>query len=142
MQDMQKTGQLSALIQRVHDDETTCGYATKEHLIDVCEFIVSWRGRYSRAEYSEALKLLAHYHLARLANIYHSYRSTCRRLINAELAKPYVGRCRRCGLPLKNPVSVEFGHGPVCRKKLGISSARSLSSNRQEKTIEAAVKVQ
>jgi len=119
-----KPGHLSTLIQRVRDDETQLGYATKEHLINLAEFILSWPGRYGRQEYSEAIKLLAHYHLAKLANIYHSFRSTSWRLINAELVKQYVGRCRRCGLPISNTVSLETGHGPVCRRKLGISSSR------------------
>ncbi|MGA2767977.1 MAG: DUF6011 domain-containing protein [Candidatus Bathyarchaeia archaeon] len=113
-------GHLSVLVQRVHDDETRLGYASKEHLIDVCEFILSWPGRYGRVEYSEAIKLLAHYRLAKLANVYHSYRGTCRRLIEAERAKPYFGRCRRCGKTISNPISLAFGHGPICRKKLGI----------------------
>jgi len=112
-------GHLSVLVQRVRDDEIRLGYSTKEHLIDVCEFILSWPGRYGREEYSEAIKILTYYHLAKLANI-HSYRSTRWRLINAELAKPYVGRCRRCGLQISNPVSLATGHGKVCRKKLGI----------------------
>lgn len=121
---VQETSHLFVLVQRVLDDETRLGYATKEHLINVCEFILSWPGRYGWEEYSEAIKLLARYHLAKLANIYHSYRSTCWRLINAELAKPYVGRCRRCGLAISNPVSLATGHGEVCRRKLGISSGR------------------
>lgn len=125
---MQERGHLSILVRRVRDDETRLGYATKEHLIDVCEFVLSWPGRYGREEYSEAIKTLAHYHLAKLANIYHSYRNTCRRLINAELAKPYVGRCRRCGRPISNPVSLATGHGEVCRKKLGIKLSKEKES--------------
>jgi len=121
-------GHLSVLVQRVRNDEVRLGYATKEHLIDVCEFILSWPGRYGWQEYSGAIKILAYYHLAKLANIYHSYRRTCWRLINAELAKPYVGRCRRCGLPISTPVSLATGHGEVCRRKLGIKLSKEKES--------------
>ena len=116
----QETGHLSVLVQRVRDEETSLGYARKETLVNVAEFIVSWTGKYGRQEYSEAIKLLEGYHLSKLANVYHSFRSTCRRFIAAELAKSYKGRCARCGKPLSNPLSLEFGHGPTCRKKLGI----------------------
>jgi len=32
----------------------------------------------------------------------------------------HSGRCSRCGRLLTDPVSVEHGLGPVCRKKLGV----------------------
>ena len=118
--DQPEPGHLSVLVQRVHDDETRLGYATKEQLIDICEFVVSWPGRYGREEYAKAVELLGKYHLRKLANIYHSYRSTCRRLIEAERAKPYFGRCRRCGKSISNPVSLATGYGCVCRRKLGL----------------------
>jgi hypothetical protein len=116
-----ETISLSVLVQRVRDDEIRLGYATKEHLVAICEFVLSRPGRYGREEYSDAIKTLAHYHLAKLANIHHSYRSTCWRLVIAERTKSYLGRCRRCGLPISNPVSLATGHGEVCRKKLGIA---------------------
>lgn len=116
----QETGHLSVLVQRVRDDETLLGYATKEHLIDVCELIVSSPGRYGRVEYFEAIEVLRRYHLAMLANVYHSFRSTCRRLIEAERMKTYIGRCRRCGRTISNPISLATGYGCVCRRKLAV----------------------
>lgn len=113
-------GHLSVLVQHVRDDETQLGYVTKEHLLNICEFIVGSPGRYGREEYADAVELLRRYHLARLVNVYHAYRSTCMRLLKAEQAKPYIGRCRRCGKTISNPISLAFGHGPICRKKLGI----------------------
>jgi hypothetical protein len=112
----QETGHLSALLQRVRNDETGFGYASKEHLINIAEYILSWPGKYSKNEYVEAVKVLAGYHLAHLA-------SRCRgwKFVEAELAKPYRARCRRCGLPITNPASLATGHGPICRRKLGIS---------------------
>jgi hypothetical protein len=124
MTTQQETAHLSTLISRVHEEENSLGYTRKESLIAIAELILS--GRYSKEEYSRAIQILAHYNLAKLANIHHSYRSTCWRLINAELAKPYKGRCARCGKPLTNPISLEFGHGPICRQKLGISTRKEV----------------
>ena len=114
------TSHLSTLIQRVHDEELKLGYARKESLIDLAEFILSWPGKYCRLEYDEAIRVLAGYHLAHLANRLRPGKAW--KLINVELAKPYTTRCRRCGKPLKNPISLAVGYGHVCRKKLGISA--------------------
>ena len=126
MTTQQEIGHLSTLIQRVKDEETSLGYARKETLVNVAEFILSWPSRYSREEYEGGIKVLARYHLAHLANRLRPAKAW--KLINAELAKSYKGRCARCGKALTNPVSLEFGHGPTCRKKLGISSKPSLTN--------------
>ena len=109
----QETGHLSTLLQRVRDDETGFGYASKEHLITIAEYILSWPGKYSKNEYDEAIRILAKYHLAKLAARRHGWK-----LIEKELARPYKARCRRCGLPISNAISLQTGHGPTCRKRL------------------------
>lgn len=116
----EQIGHLSTLIKRVHDEELSLGYVRKESLIDVAQYVLSWPSKYSQEEYSEAIRLLARYHLAKLANLSPRHRIMTWRLINRELAKPYKARCRRCGLPISNPVSLATGHGPVCRRKLGV----------------------
>lgn len=108
---------LSVLLQRVHDDEKSFGFVGKETLVNVAEYVVVARN-YSQLEYDSALKILAKYHLAKLANRDARFRIRVWNLINGELAKKYVGRCRRCGLPISNPVSLADGHGRVCRRKL------------------------
>jgi hypothetical protein len=113
---------LSTLIAKVREDEQQFGYATKEHLINIAEYMISWPSKYSQEEYSQAIRLLAQYHLAKLANLSPRRRIMTWRLINKELAKPYKARCRRCGLPMTNPVSLAAGHGPVCRRKLGLQN--------------------
>jgi hypothetical protein len=120
----QEASHLSTLIQRVRDDETVFSYAKKEHLINVAEYILSWPGKYCEKEYSEAIRVLAHYRLAKLANRHPKFRQQSWKLIAKELDKKYIGRCRRCGLVLTNPISLEAGHGPVCRRKLGISGEK------------------
>jgi hypothetical protein len=120
---------LLTLITRVKEDEEKFGFAVKEDLIDIAQYLLSWRGKFSGQEYSEAIKTLAKYHLAKLANLSPRRRIMTWRLINRELAKPYKARCRRCGLPLSNPVSLEAGHGPVCRRKLGITKKPAQEEN-------------
>jgi hypothetical protein len=115
----QETTHLSVLLRRVRDDETGFGYASKEHLVNIAECILSWPGKYSKNEYDEAVRILAKYHLAKLAARRHG-----QKLIEKELARPYKARCRRCGLPITNPASLAAGHGPVCRRKLGIQAYR------------------
>jgi hypothetical protein len=113
---------LSDLIQRVHDDETR-NYATKEHLVDLAAFILTWPGKYTREEYDQAIQILASYHLGHLPTQRHGWK-----LIEKELARPYQARCQRCGLLISNTVSLQTGHGPVCRRKLGISGSQAKES--------------
>lgn len=110
---------LTILINRVKEDEQQFGYASKEHLINIAEYILSWPGKYSPIEHQNAIALLAHYYMAQLANIHPKYRKQSWTLIQKELNKAYKARCQRCGLPITNETSLRFGHGPVCRKKLG-----------------------
>jgi hypothetical protein len=117
---MQETGHLSVLIERVRNDEATFGYVSKEHLINLAEYILSWPGKYSKSEYGEAIRILATYHLAHLAGKRHGWK-----FIACELAKPYKARCRRCGLPISAEISLATGYGHVCRRKLGIRLERS-----------------
>jgi len=140
MTTQQETGHLSVLVQLVHDDETRLGYATKEHLLDICQFIVDSQGKFGRIEYSEAIKTLAHYHLAKLANN-HSFRSTCRRLIEAERMKPYIGRCRRCGRTISNPISLATGYGCVCRRELAVPKPGAEQDKVETLTYKEAAKI-
>lgn len=106
---------LSILIQRVRDDEAAFGYATKEHLINLAEYILSWHD-YSRGEEQEAIALLAKYRLAKLADKYHRQKSW--QLIQRELNASWTRRCSRCGLPISSEKSLETGFGSVCRRKV------------------------
>jgi len=109
---------LSTLILRVKNDEESLGYATKEHLINLVEYIVSWQ-RYTKQEYITAIEILAFYHLAQLAS---KNRIHARKFIAEELAKTYEARCKRCGLPISSKASLKTGHGIICRRKLGITA--------------------
>jgi hypothetical protein len=117
--DERSPSHLTTLMNRVREDEEQFNCATKEHLINLAEYILTWPGKYSDAEYDEAIKILANYHLAPLAC---KVKGLGWELIEKELALPYTHRCRRCGMPITNLLSVETGHGPVCRKKLGIKA--------------------
>jgi len=108
---------LSTLIQRVCDDENSLAYVTKEHLVNLAEYIVGWQNRYTQAEYHVAIQILAHYHLAHLASINHAH---ARKYIAQELDKAWTARCKRCGLPISAKVSILTGYGHICRRKLGI----------------------
>jgi hypothetical protein len=119
----QEKSHLSTLIERVRADEATFNYATKEHLINIAEYILTWPNRYSRSEYDQAIQTLAFYHMAPLAA-----RRIGWQLIEKELAKSYVARCRRCGVPISSKVSLAVGYGHVCRKKLGIIAKDPLLS--------------
>jgi len=132
---METPSHLSTLINRVREDEVSLGYATKEHLVNIAEYLLSWRGKFSGQEYSEAIKTLAKYHLAKLANIHPCHIKKTYKQIEQELSKKYVGRCMRCGLPISNPVSLAAGHGPICRKKLGFKTAESEEPRYPRQTI-------
>jgi len=119
--DERSPSHLSTLIKRVKEDEQQFGYARREHLINIAEYILSSHD-YTPIEYQNAIAVLAHYHLAQLANIYPKYRKQSWKLIQIELEKKYKASCHRCGLPITNETSLRFGHGPVCRKKLGIKA--------------------
>jgi hypothetical protein len=105
---------LSTLISQVKSDEESLGYVYKERLISMAEYILSYPRKYYKAEYDEAIKVLAKYHLAHLAERRHGWK-----FITAELAKVYVARCKRCGRPISSKVSLATGYGHVCRRKLG-----------------------
>jgi hypothetical protein len=104
------------LLEVVHAQEKEQGCVRKETLIDLAKYILGSRD-WSPA-HTEIIKVLARYHLAKLANIHPRYRAKSWKLIATEEAKPYVARCRRCGLPMTNKISLASGHGPICRKKL------------------------
>ena len=113
---MTEQGHLTTLLQRVYEDEAVFNHVRKEHLVNLAEYILSWPSKFSKNEYGEAIKVLATYHLAPLAGRRHGWK-----LIQKELEKPYRARCRRCGLPISNRVSLTTGYGHVCRRKLGIT---------------------
>jgi recombinational DNA repair protein (RecF pathway) len=104
------------LLDLVHTQEREQGCARKQTLIDLAKYILGSRD-WSPA-HTEIIKVLARYHLAKLANHHPLHRRQSWKLIAAEEAKPYVARCMRCGLPIWNKASVEAGRGPVCRRKV------------------------
>ena len=120
---MTEQGHLTTLLKRVREDEELFHYARKEHLINLAEYILSWPSKFSESEYDQAIEILATYHLARLASRRQGWD-----LIQKELEKPYRARCRRCGLPISNKVSLSVGYGHVCRKKIGVE-IEALSEN-------------
>lgn len=111
--------QLLSLILSVKEDEQRFGYATKQHLIAIAEYVVHNYGKYTKEEYTNAIILLAHYHMANLAD--HT-RGT--RLIAAEQAKAYEARCSHCGAVISSRKSLATGLGIICRKKLGIDGKK------------------
>lgn len=117
----QEPSHLSILIERVKMDESSLGYTTKEHLINIAEYILSWPGKYGKSEYDQAIATLAKYHLALLASKRHGSKR-----IEAELEKNYSARCGRCGLPISSKVSLAVGYGIICRRKLGMTSRKTL----------------
>ncbi|MCW4048070.1 MAG: hypothetical protein NWE99_11020 [Candidatus Bathyarchaeota archaeon] len=119
---------LSTLIQRVRDDEAAFGYAEKEHLINLAEYIVTWRD-YSKLEEREAVAILAKYRLWKLADKYHRQKSL--QLIQQELAKPWTRRCARCGLPISSEKSLRTGFGSVCRRKVCGEESKKLEKMRK-----------
>jgi hypothetical protein len=116
-----QTSHLTVLIDRVKKDEQQLNYATKEHLVNLAKFILTWPGKFSKSEYDESIRILAQYHLASLAAPKVGWK-----LIQKELARSYKARCKRCGLPITNRTSLLFGHGPVCRRKLGLENKHAL----------------
>ena len=108
------------LLELVRAQEREQGCARKQTLIDLAKYILSSHD-WSPA-HTEIIKVLARYHLAKLANHHPLHRRESWKLIAAEEAKPYIARCMRCGLPIWNKVSLEAGRGPVCRRKLKASS--------------------
>ena len=119
--DEKSPSHLTVLINRVREDENAFGYVTKEHLINLAEYIVSWQN-YFKSEYDEAIQILAHYHLAHLASQNHIH---ARKWIQQELEKAWLTRCKRCGLPISAKVSILTGYGHICRKKLGIAAKKT-----------------
>lgn len=113
---------LRAFINRVREDERAFGFARKDSLLGLAEGLVTVRG-FCWSDYREAIKILANYHLAKLANRCRPKRSLG--LIELERAKPYVGRCQRCGRPIWTLESLSAGHGPVCRKKLALQKTEA-----------------
>lgn len=108
---------LLSLILSVKEDEQRFGYATKEHLIAVAEYIVHNYGKYTKEEYVNAIILLAKYHMAPLAD-----RIRGKKLIAQEKSKAYEARCSHCGAVISSRKSLETGLGSVCRKKLGVDA--------------------
>jgi hypothetical protein len=104
------------LLELVQAQEKGQGYVRKQTLIDLAKYILGSRDW--TPAHTEIIKILARYHLAKLANIHPRYRAKSWKLIATEEAKPYAARCRRCGLPMTNKISLTSGHGPICRKKL------------------------
>jgi hypothetical protein len=111
------------LLDLVRAQEREEGCAHKQTLIDLAKYILGSTG-WSPA-HTEIIKVLARYHLAKLANIHPLHRRKSWKFIALEEAKPYVARCMRCGLPIWNKLSVAMGHGPVCRRKLGINLGKA-----------------
>jgi hypothetical protein len=111
------------LVDVVQAQEKQLGYARKETLIDLAKYILSSHG-WSPA-HSQIIKILARYHMAKLANTHPLHRKRSLKLIALEEVKPYVARCMRCGLPIWNKDSLAAGRGPVCRRKLEASSGRT-----------------
>jgi hypothetical protein len=108
-----------ALLGRVKVEEAEFHGAKKETLCSVAKYILTHHD-YNREEYSKAIRILARYHLAKLADRRKPLRAHC--LIKEELAKPYERRCARCGRPNSSKKSLETGYGRVCRKKKSASS--------------------
>jgi hypothetical protein len=123
---MTEQGHLTTLLRRVREDEAVFNHVRKEHLINLAEYILSWPSKFSKSEYYEAIRVLANYHLAPLAGRRRGWD-----LIQRELEKPYRARCRRCGLPISNRVSLTTGYGHVCRRKLGITQIGRVCSKRK-----------
>jgi len=119
---------LTTLICRVIADEKAFGYAEKEHLINLAEYILSWHD-YSKQEEREAVALLAKYRLAKLANKHNKQRSL--QLIQRELDASWQRRCARCGLTISSEKSLETGLGSVCRRKACVDAERLNAENLQ-----------
>ena len=117
---------LSTLILRVLADEERFGYATKDNLINLAEYILSWRD-YTKEEEREAVALLAKYRLAKLADKYDRQRSL--QLIQKELDASWTRRCSRCGLPISSEKSLETGYGSVCRRKACVAAEKLNQEN-------------
>ena len=113
------TFHLSILLDRVRAEEASLGYARKESLINIAEYILTWHD-YAKEESREAIAILAKYHLANLANTHPKYRKRSWELIEKELVKPYERRCGRCGLVITAKKSLETGYGHVCRRKIAL----------------------
>lgn len=119
-------GQLTAMLSRVKREETEFHGASKTVLLELAIYVLSSHG-YSREEYSQAVIVLARYHLASLINLRRPRR--CREMIEKENAKPYVRRCSRCGLPITAKESVQTGYGSVCRRRVGASMCHVAQSS-------------
>ena len=114
---------LTALLDRVKQDEQHYPCATKQHLLDVARYINTHQISidYTKEEYQKAVEVLTWYHLAKLASISFSGKGYVRSRIEKEQARNYMARCARCGLPLSARESVEAGLGQVCRRKIGVN---------------------
>jgi hypothetical protein len=106
---------LSALLDRVKREEAEAHGANKQTLLDIALHVLT-NHDYSKADYSQAVALLAKYRLCRLIDKRHPIH--CQQLINAERSKLYTRRCANCGLSISSEKSLKTGLGRVCRKKL------------------------
>lgn len=113
----QEVKTLGGLIHDVIEDEQRFGYATKERLLTVAEYMATkYVGLdYSKQDYTAAIILLAKYHMAPLAD-----RIRGKKLIVQERAKAYEARCCRCGAIISSKKSLATGLGIECRKKVGM----------------------
>jgi hypothetical protein len=118
------------LLNRVQNQEKD-GYVRKNTLLDLAKYILGSRGW--SPEHTQIIKVLARYHLAKLANIHPRHRARSWQLIATEESKPYIARCMRCGLPISNPVSLATGHGAVCRRKLGITNTKAVKESEEDR---------
>jgi len=114
---------LSVLINRVVNELRSIGKVRKDTLINLAEYMTYWDD-YTEEEARQARAILKEFHLEKLIGN--------QDLINRELEKEYHYRCGRCGRALSNPISVKYGYGPVCRKKLGITVLERLEKNLQK----------
>jgi len=110
----QVTQSLSTLLEKVKREEAEHHGASKQTLLAMVKYVLG-KCDYSKAEYSQAVAVLAKYRLWRLIDKRHPIR--CRALIESERSKPYDRRCARCGLPISSEKSLKTGLGRVCRKK-------------------------
>lgn len=113
---------LAQLVAAVEAQEQSLGYAKKDTLIAVAEFMAThMKGyHYTKEEGTTAIILLARYRMANLAD-----RLRGLKLIAKERAKAYVARCCNCGAVISSEASLKTGLGSVCRKRLGVKAQKA-----------------